>query len=146
VILPESDSARGICDVRIAGKEIMSNLFADRDRSKKRPRDDSLKDRLASQVLELLIDFEMALSEGKRKYPAQEFFAFASAARRYIDLTRKDQLVRRDVAVALKDLAAGLEVMRKGVPDAVVLEAYRLESLFFDGYDPYFEGDEPPGL
>jgi hypothetical protein len=54
--------------------------------------------------------------------------------------------VRRDVAVALKGLAACLEVMRKGVPDAVVLEAHRLESLFFDGYDPYFEGDEPPGF
>ncbi len=27
MILPESDSARGICDVRIAGKEIMSDLF-----------------------------------------------------------------------------------------------------------------------
>jgi len=54
---------------------------------KKRHMDDSVKDRLASQVLELLIDFEMALSERKRKYPAQEFFAFASAARRYIDLT-----------------------------------------------------------
>jgi hypothetical protein len=146
VILPESDSARGICDVRIAGKEVMSNLLADRDRFKKRYIDDSVKDRLASQVLELLIDCEMALSERKAKYPAQEFFAFASAARRYIDLTRKDQLVRRDVAVALKDLAVCLEVRRKGVPDAVVLEAHRLESLFFDGYDPYFEGDEPPGL
>jgi len=22
----------------------------------------------------------------------------------------------------------------------------RLESLFFAGYDPHFEGDEPPGL
>ena len=125
MILPDSDSARGICDVRIAGKEIMSNLFADHERSKKRHMDDSVKDRLASQVLELLIDFEMALSQRRRKYPAQEFFAFASAARRYIDLTRKDQLVRRDVAVALKDLAACLEVRRKGVPDAVVLEAHR---------------------
>lgn len=54
--------------------------------------DDSVKDRLASQVLELLVDFEMALSESKRKYPAQEFFAFASAARRYINLTRKTSL------------------------------------------------------
>jgi hypothetical protein len=51
VILPESDSARGICGVRIAGKEIMSNLFTDRERSKKRHMDDSVKDRLASQVL-----------------------------------------------------------------------------------------------
>jgi hypothetical protein len=146
VILRESDAARGICDVRIAGKEIMSDLLADRERSKKRPVNESVKDRLASQVLELLIDFEMALSERKRKYPAQEFFAFANAARRYINLTRKDQLVRRDVAVALKDLGTYIELRRKGVPDAVVLEAHRLESLFFDGYDPYFEGDEPPGL
>jgi hypothetical protein len=46
------------------------------------------------------------------------------------------------VAVALESLAACLEVIRKGVPDAVVLE----ENPFFDGYDPYFEGDEPPGL
>jgi hypothetical protein len=51
VILPESDSARELCDVRIARKEIMSNLFADRERSKKRHMDDSVKDRLASQVL-----------------------------------------------------------------------------------------------
>ncbi len=144
--MPESDCARGICDVKIAGKEIMSNLFADRERSKKRHMDDSVKDRLASQVLELLIDFEMALSESKRKYPVQEFFSFAKAARRYIDLTSRDQLVRRDVAVALKGLAEKLEARRKRVPDGVLLEADRLESLFFDGYDPYFEGDEPPGL
>jgi len=50
VILPVSDSARGICDVRIAGKEIMSNPFSDRERSKKRHIDDSVKDRLVSQV------------------------------------------------------------------------------------------------
>ena len=72
--------------------------------SRKRQMDNSVKDRLASQALELLIDFEMALSERKRKYPVQEFFAFAKAARRYVDLTRRDQLVRRDVAVALNDL------------------------------------------
>ena len=83
----------------------------------------------------------MALSERKRKYTVQEFFfAFARAARRYIDLTRRDQLVRRDVAVALNYLRECLEARRKGVPDAVLLE----ESLFVDGYDPYFEGDEPP--
>jgi len=54
--------------------------------------------------------------------------------------------VRRDVAVALRGLAESLEARRKRVPDGVLLEAHRLESLFFDGYDPYFEGDEPPGL
>lgn len=144
--MPESDCAWEICDVRIAGKKSMSNRFADRQPFKKGQMDNSVKDRLASQALELLIDFEMALSERKRKYPVQEFFAFARAARRYIDATCRDQLVRRDVAVALNDLREGLEARRKGVPDAVLLEAERLESLFFDGYDPYFEGDEPPGL
>jgi hypothetical protein len=108
--------------------------------------DNSERDRSAAQVLDLLCSFEVALSESKRKYPVQEFFSFANAARRYIDLTRRDQLVRRDVAVALKGLAQSLDARRKRVPEGVLLEADRLESLFFDGYDPYFEGDEPPGL
>jgi len=30
--------------------------------------------------------------------------------------------------------------------NTVVLEAERLECLLFAGYDPQFEGDEPPGL
>src|SRR2546425_7692683 len=32
------------------------------------------------------------------------------------------------------------------VPDTVIYEASRLESLLFSGYDPRFEGDGPPGL
>ncbi len=122
----------------------MCSPFPDRQRLKSM--DNSERDRLATQVLDLLCSFEVALSESKRKYPVQEFFSFANAARRYIDLTRRDQLVRRDVAVALKGLVESLEARRKRVPDGVLLEADQLESLFFDGYDPYFEGDEPPGL
>jgi hypothetical protein len=48
--------------------------------------------RLATRVPGLLCSFEVALSESKRKYPVQEFFSFAKTARRYIDLTRRDQL------------------------------------------------------
>jgi hypothetical protein len=124
----------------------MGGPFPDRQRSKRHQMDNSERDRSAAQVLDLLCSFELALSESKRKYPVQEFFSFANAARRYIDLTRRDQLVRRDVAVALKGLAQSLDARRKRVPERVLLEADRLESLFFDGYDPYFEGDEPPGL
>lgn len=51
--------------------------FAERQPFKKGQMDNSVKDRLASQALKVLIDFEMALSERKRKYPVQEFFAFA---------------------------------------------------------------------
>ena len=32
------------------------------------------------------------------------------------------------------------------MPDRILLEAERLECLFLGGFDPHFEGDEPPGL
>jgi hypothetical protein len=35
---------------------------------------------------------------------------------------------------------------RKRVPCDVLRDAERLECLLFGGYDPYFVGDEPPGL
>jgi len=35
---------------------------------------------------------------------------------------------------------------RKRIPENVIYDAERLESLLFDGYDPHFEGDEPPGF
>jgi hypothetical protein len=38
-----------------------------------------------------------------------------------------------------------LEVERKRIPGTIIADA-DLESLLFSGYDPYFEGDEAPGL
>jgi hypothetical protein len=35
---------------------------------------------------------------------------------------------------------------RKGVPGDVLRDAEHLECLLFSGYDPHFEGNEPPGL
>jgi hypothetical protein len=46
----------------------------------------------------------------------------------------------------LNGLTQSLELERKRVPGEILYEADRLESLFFAGYDPHFEGDEPPGL
>jgi catechol 2,3-dioxygenase-like lactoylglutathione lyase family enzyme len=43
-------------------------------------------------------------------------------------------------------LAEFLRLDRKRVPGRILSEADRLECLFFDGFDPHFEGDEPPGL
>ena len=39
-----------------------------------------------------------------------------------------------------------LTIERKRVPGGILYEADRLETRFFSGYDPHFEGDEPPGL
>lgn len=61
-------------------------------------------------------------------------------------LTRRDRLVRRDVTVVMNGLLQSLELERKRVPGEILYEADRLESMFFAGYDPHFEGDEPPGL
>ena len=108
--------------------------------------DNSEKDRLATRVVDLWCSFRVALTESKRRYAVQEFFSFAAAARKYIELTRRDRLVRRDVAVVMNGLTQSLELERKRVPGEILYEADRLESLFFAGYDPHFEGDEPPGL
>ena len=105
----------------------------------------SEKDRLAAEVEERWLDFQGALSN-KRKYPVQQFRAFWEAGRRYADLTKQDPLIHRSVVGSINGLTEFLQVERKRVPDQVLWDAQRLECLLFSGYDPYFEGDEPPGL
>ena len=104
----------------------------------------SQKDRLA-EVAERWIDFQTALSD-TRKYPLQQFRQFWEAGRRYAELTKHDPLIHRSVVCAVSGLTDFLMVERKRVPQRVIEDAQRLESLVFSGYDSYFEGDEPPGL
>jgi hypothetical protein len=91
------------------------------------------------------ISFQGALSE-KRKYPTSKFNAFAKSTRKYIRVLGNDSLIHRDVANAVHGPVDFLRVERRQVPDAVVQEANRLESIVVSGYDPYFDGDEPPDL
>jgi hypothetical protein len=104
------------------------------------------KERLASLCMEKHETFEMALLDNKRRYPTSEFKALAEAARRYLMQIKDDQFVRIDFARALHGLVENLRSERKRVPESVLWEAERLECLLFLGYDPHFEGDEPPGL
>jgi hypothetical protein len=106
----------------------------------------SEKERPATEVVDRWSSFQSALAGARRSYPLQDFLSFANAARRYIEVTRNDQLVRRDVANAINGLAEILRSERKRVPGSVLSEADRLECLFFGGFDPHFKGDEPPGL
>jgi hypothetical protein len=55
-------------------------------------------------------------------------------------------MVHKSVAQSVNGLREFLEAERKGVPGDVLFEADRLECRFFEGHDPSFEGDEPPGL
>ena len=105
----------------------------------------SERDRLAAEVEERWLDFQDALSD-KRRYPVAQFRAFWDAGKRYAELTKHDALLHRKVVVAINGLTDFLSVERKRIPAAILPDAERLESLLFAGYDPYFEGDEPPGL
>jgi hypothetical protein len=107
---------------------------------------DADKDRLAAIVEERWLDFQSALSEAGRRYPIQSFKTFVRAARNYIAETEKDPLVHRKVVNVLNGLTDGLQARGKQIPGDVLAEADRLECLMFAGYDPYFDGDEPPGL
>jgi hypothetical protein len=106
---------------------------------------ESEKDRIARQTAELRVVFDMALSN-KRKYPVKEFKAFVQSARRYIQITAGDPMIDRSVVQAVNGLREFLEVERKQIPGVILFEADRLECEFFDGYDPSFAADEPPGL
>jgi hypothetical protein len=108
--------------------------------------DNSEKNHLAKAVVDRWCSFQEALGATKRKYPAQEFLSFVETTRSYIELTRHDPLIHREVAKAINGLTEFLRQERKRVPGRILYEADRLECLFFDGFDPHFEGDEPPGL
>ncbi len=103
------------------------------------------KDRTAAMVVQRWLDFQEALS-GTRKYPVPQFKSFVDAARRYVELSKGDALIHRSVATAINGLTAFLAADRKRVPGDVLCEAESLECLLFNGYDPYFKDDEPPGL
>lgn len=68
------------------------------------------------------------------------------AARRYLEMTVSDPMIHKSVASAVNGLREFLEVERKRIPGDILFEADRLECQLFSGYDPSFDGDEPPGL
>ena len=99
----------------------------------------SRKERLAAEVKERWVDFQLALSD-KRKYPVQQFKRFWDVGWRYAEFTKRDPLVHRVVIEAVNGLTDFLTAERKRVPEQVICDAQRLESLVFSGYDPQFEG------
>ncbi len=107
---------------------------------------DADKDHLAAVVEERWLDFQSSLSDSGRRYPTREFKTFVQAVRDYVARTEKDPLVHRKVVNVINGLTDSLKARHKQVPGEVLAEADRLECLLFAGYDPYFEGDEPPGL
>lgn len=105
---------------------------------------ESHKDTLARRVVDAHVDLQRALYD-KRRYPREAFERFFDAVRSYAEQTRDDRLVHREVVSIVNGLREYLELERKRVPGEVLWKADRLETLLFAGYDPHFDGFEPPG-
>jgi len=103
------------------------------------------KERLAQSVVEAYAAFNVAL-HGKRGWPRERFHQLFSAVTAYATATTDDRMIHRDVARCVNGLREYLEVASKSVPGAALFDADRLETILFAGYDPSFDGDEPPGL
>jgi hypothetical protein len=103
------------------------------------------KEQLRDEILERWGSLVSAL-DGKGRFPVEQFRSLAEPLWEYVELTKDDCLVDREMAGVLHALEFELELSDREVPGEIRYEAERLERLFFAGYDPYFEGDEPPGL
>jgi len=106
----------------------------------------SEKDRLAALVTDQHCTLQEALAESRKRYPTRDFRAFAAVMRQYLDATGDDEMLHRNVVGAVHGLLEYVQSERKSVPNEVSMEAKRLECLLLLGYDPHFDGDEPPGL
>ena len=103
------------------------------------------KKHLAKAVVDARVQFDLALHD-KRRYPREHFRRLFSAVKAYADATANDEMMHRNVVQSVNGLCELLEVERKNVPGEILFEADRLETILFAGYDPSFDGDEPPGL
>lgn len=102
-------------------------------------------DRLADRVLEAHKQLERQL-HGKGQFPRGAFDVFFQTVVEYVEATKDSPLVHRSVVSELNGLTEMLELDSFKTPSDVLYQADRLECIFFLGYDPHFEGDEPPGL
>lgn len=80
-----------------------------------------------------------------RRWPAAAFRKLCQAVESYVKATADSEVIHRSVAYAVNGLRELVE-MAPRVPADAALQADRLESMVFSGYDPYFEGNEPPDL
>jgi len=103
------------------------------------------KNALANAVGESRALLDIGL-EDKRRYPREAFKRLFDSVVAYAEATANDELIYRNVVQSMNGLRAYLELERKRMPDNILYDADRLETILFAGYDPYFSGDETPDL
>jgi hypothetical protein len=101
--------------------------------------------KLAEGVLKAYEQFENGLY-GKGRFPISDFRSFFKASVRYIEATKDAAMIHRSIASIVSGLRDKLTLQAVHAPGEAISDADRLECMLFSGYDPYFDGDEPPGL
>lgn len=104
----------------------------------------SHSDRLAEQAVDSYCAFAETLA-GLGPYPQAQFYVFAEADRRYPASIEGSPLVHRNIVRVVNGLREYLAVERKRVQAGPCTRPIAWRQMFFSGYDPHFEGDEPPG-
>ena len=102
-------------------------------------------DLLAERIQEAHARFEAVL-HCKGPFPEDEFERFFQAVCRYAEAMRGQERIHRNVAGTLYGLGEFLQLEAFQTPGKILAAVDRLGMLVFAGYDPQFEGHEPPGL
>jgi hypothetical protein len=102
-------------------------------------------DRLAKSAVDAYGELMVALQD-RRRWPREHFARLFSAVSAYVSATGQDDMIHRSVASCVNGLREYLESCGRRVPGDALFDADRLETMLFSGYDPLFEGDEPPDL
>ena len=100
---------------------------------------------LAEEVSLARCELDVTLESDKRRWPKDSFDRFVNAVMRYSEVMEGSQLIHRSVAAEVSGAREYLELQGNRVPGSALAEADRLEVILFSGYDPHFEGPEPPG-
>ena len=102
-------------------------------------------DILAEDFMNAYVAFKMHLHE-KGPFPMKDFKAFFDATVLYVKSMHGNPMIHRNVAAAVNGLRSIIELESFHAPGEAIYDADRLECMLIREYDPYFEGDEPPGL
>jgi hypothetical protein len=80
----------------------------------------SEKDRLAALVIDQHYAFQEALAGSRKRYPTREFGSFAAVMRRYVDATRKDEMLHRGVVQAVNGAVGAAVILT--APDVQLVD------------------------
>ncbi len=101
--------------------------------------------KLADKVLKARVKFDSELhSTRRRKFPIQAFNIFFYFFVEYAAGLGKRNWIHRDVTREINGIREYLELQSFKTPGEIIAKADRMAVILFSGYDPYFEGHEPP--